>query len=185
MTAKLQRDTIEIWTNLDNTEGVIIVSSILCCYLAHFMPNLEKQRFNLKKNSLCYGKWNFLALVLENGLYFLIFWEKETPRNGNPKKLFIYPEMKPCTFSAQSRKTKIHPEKFLLFREMELSHSKIKKLFMLSQKKAYLIFPGVEPCTFRAKAGKKKLLYTNIKTFLFSQKKVFLIFLHFSYILFF
>ena len=68
---------------------------------------------------------------------------------------------------------------------MELSDSKIKKRFMLSQKKAFLIFPGVEPCTFRAKAGKKKLLYTNIKTFLFSQKKVFLIFLHFSYILFF
>ena len=175
----MQRDTIEIWTNLDNTEGVIIVSSILCCYLAHFMPNLEKQRFNLKKNSLCYGKWNFLALVLENGLYFLIFWEKETPRNGNPKKLFIYPEMKPCTFSAQSRKTKIHPEKFLLFREMELSDSKIKKLFMLSQKKAYLIFPGVEPCTFRAKAGKKNYCTLILKHFYFLKRKFFLYFFTF------
>ena len=77
MTAKLQTDTIEIWTNLDNTEGVIIMSSILCSYPAHFKPNLEKQKFILQKNSLCFRKWNFLALVLENGLYFLIFWETE------------------------------------------------------------------------------------------------------------
>ena len=38
---------------------------------------------------------------------------------------------------------------------MELSDSKIKKLFMFSQKKAFLIFLGVEPCTFQPKLEKK------------------------------
>ena len=39
-------------------------------------------------------------------------------------------------------------KKFLMFQEMELFDSKIKKILTFSQKKAFLIFPEMEPCTF-------------------------------------
>ena len=35
-----------------------------------------------KKKSLYFKKWNFLALVLKNFLYFLVFQETETPNNS-------------------------------------------------------------------------------------------------------
>ena len=55
--------------------------------------------------------------------------------SSNIKKFLIFQE-------TESRK------KFLIFREMELSDSKIKKLRIVSQKKSFLKFLEMEPCTF-------------------------------------
>ena len=37
---------------------------------------------------------------------------------------------------------------------MDLSSSNIKKIYIFSQKKAFLLFPEMEPCTFRPKLEK-------------------------------
>ena len=55
--------------------------------------------------------------------------------------------MKPCTFKPKSpsKKQKISlQKKFLIFLEMELSSSNIKKNPIFSQKKAFLIFLEME-----------------------------------------
>ena len=86
-------------------------SSILWSYLVHFLgPSSKNKKIQLEKNSLYFGKWNFLALILKNFLIFLIFWEMETPKkisyisgNENPKKRLIF---RKWNFSAQSWKTK-------------------------------------------------------------------------------
>ena len=53
-----------------------------------------------------------------------------------------------------------------MFKERELSIHKIKKYFIISQKKAFLTFPEMEPCTFHFKLEKKilpeKITYTLI-----------------------
>ena len=59
-------------------------------------------------------------------------------------------------FQPKLKKIKIHPENFLIFPEMELSNSKIKKFLIFSQKKSFLIFPEMEPCTFQLKLEKIK-----------------------------
>ena len=61
-----------------------------------------------------------------------------------------------CTFQSKLEKTKKNPppKKFLIFREMELSNSKIKIFIIFSQKKAFLIFLEMEPCTFQPKLQK-------------------------------
>ena len=83
------------------------------------------------------------------------------------KKLLIFPEMEPCTLQPELEKiNKIHLEKnslyfvkwnflalilkefgkripgkkLLIFREMELSDSNIKKFLIFPQKKTFLIF---------------------------------------------
>ena len=58
--------------------------------------------------------------------------------------------MKPCTFQPKLEKIKKNPprKKFLIFQEMELSNSKIKKFLIFSQKKTFPIFPKMETCTF-------------------------------------
>ena len=62
----------------------------------------------------------------------------------------------PSTFLGPSSKNKKNPPRknFLIFQEMELSDSKIKKYLIFSQKKAFLIFPEMEPCTFQPKLKK-------------------------------
>ena len=59
-------------------------------------------------------------------------------------------------FSPSSRNKKTNPSRknFLIFQEMELFDSKIKKFLIFSQKKAFLIFPEMEPCTFQPKLEK-------------------------------
>ena len=44
--------------------------------------------------------------------------------------------------------------KFLLFPDIELSVSNIKKILMFSRKKTFLILPAMEPCTFQSKLEK-------------------------------
>ena len=92
----------------------------------------NKQKSTPQKNSLYFGKWNFLAVVLKMFIYFLMFQETETLKsflwNMN---LFMPPRQK-----------KLHPE-------MDLSNSKINK---------FLIFPEMRPCTFQAKLKKQKYL---------------------------
>ena len=72
-------------------------------------------------------------------------------------KVFTFPEMKPCTSQPKPQK---NPKKLFTFPEMENSSSNIKKILILSQKKAFLIFsqnkaflifPEMEPCTFQSK----------------------------------
>ena len=68
-------------------------------------------------------------------------------------------------FSAQAQKNKKNPpqKKFLIFLEMELSNSNIKKILIFSQKKTFPIFsqknaflnvPEMELCTFQPKDKK-------------------------------
>ena len=59
-------------------------------------------------------------------------------------------------FYAQARKIKTNTprKKSLIFKEMELSDSKIKKFVIFSQKKAFLYFWKWKPVHFKPKLGK-------------------------------
>ena len=81
-----------------------------------------------KKETLYFGKWDFLALILKDFLYFLIICEIE--KNQTRKKFLIFPEM------------------------AYISDSKIEKFLIFSQKKSVLIFLEMEPCTFQPKLEK-------------------------------
>ena len=95
---------------------VISMTSIICSYLTQFVSPSSKNKKNLFKKVifsyifLYFGKWNFLAQILKNFLYFLIFPEKVTPKTN------------------------------FVFLKMKLSGSNIKKFLIFSQKKAFLIF---------------------------------------------
>ena len=74
-----------------------------------------------QKDSLYFSKWNFLAVVLENFLYFFIFLETETQKKilifqqtESLKELLVFWEMELFSPSSKNKK-KIHPEKFLIF----------------------------------------------------------------------
>ena len=58
-----------------------------------------------------------------------------------------------------------------MFQEMELCDSKIKKIFIFSQKEAFLIFLEMEPCTFQPMLKKKKKKKQEL--LIFFQKKAF------------
>ena len=59
----------------------------------------------------------------------------------------------------QSSKNKKNPPRknFLIFREIKIFDSKIKKCIIFFQKKAFLVFPEMQPCTFRSKIENKKI----------------------------
>ena len=59
-----------------------------------------------------------------------------------------------------------------MFQEMELCDSKIKKIFIFSQKEAFLIFLEMEPCTFQPMLKKTKTK-TKQELLIFFQKKAF------------
>ena len=84
------------------------------------------------KNSSYFEKWNFIALILKNLLYFLIFWETEIFSPSGNMEL-----------------SNSNIKKFMLFRETKT----LKKLFIFFQKKAFLIFPETKnkknPCISR------------------------------------
>ena len=69
-------------------------------------------------------------------------------------------------------KKSISKEKFLMFQEMELCDSKIKKIFIFSQKEAFLIFLEMEPCTFQPMLKKKNKKKTRASYF-FSKESFF------------
>ena len=74
--------------------------------------------------------------------------------------------MELCTSHPNPKITKkMHTKKFLIFPEMKLSSSNIKKILIFSQKKtflifsqkkAFLIFPKTEPSTFQSPSSKNK-----------------------------
>ena len=59
-----------------------------------------------------------------------------------------------------------------MFQEMELCDSKIKKIFIFSQKEAFLIFLEMEPCTFQPMLKKKKTKKKQ-ELLIFFKKKAF------------
>ena len=64
-------------------------------------------------------------------------------------------QLSSALFSLSSKNKKNPPlKKFLIFQEMELCSSNIKKNLIFSQKKAFLIFPEMEPYTFQSKLEK-------------------------------
>ena len=119
----------------------------------------NKQKSSPQKNSLYFGKLNFLALVLKMFLYFLMFQEMETLKG------FLWN----MNLFRPPRQKKLHPE-------MDLSNSKIIK---------FLIFSGNETLHFSDQAQKNiypgEISYASgngnpEKFLIFSQKKAGLIF---------
>ena len=64
--------------------------------------------------------------------------------------------MEPCNSypNPPKKQKKFTRKKFLIFPEMELSSSNIKKILIFSQKKAFYIFLETEPGTFQPKLEK-------------------------------
>ena len=60
-----------------------------------------------------------------------------------------------------------------MFQEMELCDSKIKKIFIFSQKEAFLIFLEMEPCNFKHMLKKKKNKKKQELLILFQKKAFF------------
>ena len=84
-------------------------SNIYCYPTELLSPSWKKEKkIHYKKNSLYFGKWNFMALILKNFLYFLYI-----SGNGNMEKSTL--------------------KKFLLFRETKLSNSKLAKLLIFQE----------------------------------------------------
>ena len=85
-------------------------SNIYCYRTELLSPSWKKEKkIHYKKNSLYFGKWNFMALILKNFLYFLYI-----SGNGNMEKSTL--------------------KKFLLFRETKLSNSKLAKLLIFQER---------------------------------------------------
>ena len=103
-----------------------------------------------EKNSLYFGKWNVLLLMLKN-------FRKQKPRNGNPKKFLIFPEKE--LFS-------LNIKKMLIFSQ--------KKPFLIFPKTEPCIFSR----SFTNKRNSLREIYytSGNEVLVFSQKKVFLIF---------
>ena len=98
---------------------------------ALFGPS-SKKKIHPEKNSLCFRKWNLLALILKK------FQETETPKklayisgNGNLKK---------ASYISRNGTFQSTPIKFLIFQEAETP----KKSLIFFQKKAVLIFQETE-----------------------------------------
>ena len=70
--------------------------------------------------------------------------------SNNIKKELYLRKYNP-TLPSSSPKNKKYPpcKKLLIFPEMGLSSSNIKKILIFSQKKAFLTFPEMEPYTFQ------------------------------------
>ena len=69
-------------------------------YLAHFLsPSPKNKKTRPKENFVYFQKWNFLALILRNFLYFALFQERENSKislyfgKQKPKKLLIFQKM--------------------------------------------------------------------------------------------
>ena len=108
-------------------------------HLAHFLnPSPKKiEKRHLEKKFLYFGKWNFLALLLKNFLYFLMFQESETPQ-----KFFIFQETETL-------------KSFLYFRKCNFLSPSPKNQKNARWKK-FLIFTEIKPCTFPSKLEKQK-----------------------------
>ena len=98
--------------------------------IAAFPQTKKKTPF---KNSLYFRKWNFIAAILKNMSYFLIFSQK--------KSALRFLKMKPFTSNVEKKK-----------KNKNLVFSQKKPFLIFSQKRAFLIFPKTEPCTFQPNA---------------------------------
>ena len=134
------------------TFHLVLLSSIVCSYLTHFLAQTQKtKKICPKENSLYSGKWNFQALILKNFLYFLIFQEVT----------FQVPKIK-----------KIRPEK-ISFVSGNRNPEKISYISGNGNPKILFIFQGV---TFwskkkkRKKAKQKQKQKTLLKTFLYFRR---------------
>ena len=138
------------------------------------------KKIHLAKKSLRFNKWNFLAQILKNLLYFPIFWETETPSKftyfsgkGNFKKLLIFRKMELLSPSSKNKKNWLR-ENFLHSGKTKLSNSNIKKTIIFSQNKGFPIFPEIEVHPLPPPPEKKKIAYIlENKTFLYVQKRKF------------
>ena len=73
----------------------------------------------------------------------LIFSEKKYFHYIPDKRILQFPTKAP-----PKKQKNPPPKKFLIFQEMGLSCSNIKKIVVLfSQKKYFLLFPKIQPCT--------------------------------------
>ena len=132
------------------------------------------KKIHLAKKSLRFNKWNFLAQILKNLLYFPIFWETETPSKftyfsgkGNFKKLLIFRKMELLSPSSKNKKNWLR-ENFLHSGTTQLSNSNIKKTIIFSQNKGFPIFPEIEvhPPPPPVPKKKKNCLYIRKQNFL-------------------
>ena len=139
------------------------------------------KKIHLAKKSLRFNKWNFLAQILKNLLYFPIFWETETPSKftyfsgkGNFKKLLIFRKMELLSPSSKNKKNWLR-ENFLHSGKTKLSNSNIKKTIIFSQNKGFPIFPEIEVHPPPPPVPKKKKIAYILenKTFLYVQKRKF------------
>ena len=102
------------------------VSSILCSYLLHFSAQAQKnKKIHPEKNSLHFGKLNFLTLRFRNFLYFL------------KRKLFLYfRKWNPALFNSSPKNKKVHREKIPYnsgngtFRTQKVKKSPLLKCFL-------------------------------------------------------
>ena len=115
-------------------------SSIRCCYLAHFLSPSSKNKSISKKTSYIFEKWNFLAWILSNILYFL---KKKSFSYISGNGTFLYfRKWKPWKNSSYFRKrnclvfqevTVWAQKMFLILREMELYRQKHTKLLLIQE----------------------------------------------------
>ena len=100
----------------------------------------------------------------------LIFSEKKYFHYIPDKRILQFPTKAPT-----KKQKNPPPKKFLIFQEMGLSYSNIKKIVvLLSQKKYFILFPKIEPCTsspepkifFKKVCPEKNSLYFRKRGFL-------------------
>ena len=102
--------------------------SDICSYLAYFLsPSSRNKKTPSKKSSyifLYFRKWNFLALILKNFLYFLKKTFLINSLYFRKQNFLVFQETSYISGSKNVLK------KCLMFWEMELSRPKLKKLLI-------------------------------------------------------
>ena len=107
---------------------------------ALFKPKLEKlKKIYFQKNSLHFGQWNFLPLILKISYFFLekklfLYFGNQKPRKNTlhlrKQNFLIFQETSYIRILSELEKLKTPTsEKFLIFRKMKLSSPKFKKTF--------------------------------------------------------
>ena len=125
-------------------------------------PPPKNKKIHLEKNSLYFGKWNFLAVILKKILYFL---KEKVFLYFLKRSLFLYFRKwiaALCKPKPRQMKQKNSPcKKFLIFREMEL--------FKLKTEKKSLYFRKWNPALFSPRSRNKK--HPPWENFLYFRKR--------------
>ena len=78
-------------------------SNIYCYPTELLSPSWKKEKkIHYKKNSLYFGKWNFMALILKNFLYFLYISGNGNMENPHLKSFFYFGKQNFLTPSLQN-----------------------------------------------------------------------------------